>query len=231
MNKFTIKSSYGLTGDQPEAVDALVDGVAARTPLSDAARRHGLAARPSPWRTSSRRRQRPTLVIAHNKTLAAQLCAEFREFFPDNAVGVLRQLLRLLPARGLHARTDTYIEKDSTINDEIDRLRHSATEPLFERRDVVIVASVVSCIYGFGSPEEYLENMVLLQVGRRRRSRRTVLRKLVDMQYERNDIDLGARQVPGARRHRRDLARRTRTPPCASSSSATRSSASSKSTR
>ena len=131
--------------------------------------------------------QKPTLVIAHNKTLAAQLCNEFREFLPDNAVEYFVSYYDYYQPEAYVAAQDLYIEKDSSINDEIDRLRHAATTSLFLRRDVVIVASV-SCIYGLGSPEEYLEKMVLLQVGQTV-ERDEMLRKLVDIQYARNDFE------------------------------------------
>jgi len=132
--------------------------------------------------------QKPTLVIAHNKTLAAQLCNEFREFLPDNAVEYFVSYYDYYQPEAYVPAQDLYIEKDSSINDEIDRLRHAATTSLFLRRDVVIVASV-SCIYGLGSPEEYLERMVLLQLGQTV-ERDEMLRKLVDIQYARNDFEL-----------------------------------------
>ena len=130
--------------------------------------------------------QRPALVIAHNKTLAAQLCSEFREFFPDNAVEYFVSYYDYYQPEAYIPQTDTYIEKDSAINDEIDRLRHSATQALLERRDVVIVASV-SCIYGLGSPAEYQQKIVPLVVGQEY-IRRELLRQLVDMQFTRNDM-------------------------------------------
>ena len=131
--------------------------------------------------------QKPTLVIAHNKTLAAQLCNEFREFLPDNAVEYFVSYYDYYQPEAYVPAQDLYIEKDSSINDEIDRLRHAATTSLFLRRDVVIVASVC-CIYGLGSPEDYLERMVLLQVGQTV-ERDDMLRKLVDIQYARNDFE------------------------------------------
>ena len=133
--------------------------------------------------------QRPALVIAHNKTLAAQLCNEFREFFPHERGRVLRLLLRLLPARGVRPQADLYIEKDSSQNDDIDRLRHAATSSLFTRRDTVVVASV-SCIYGLGSPEEWRERVADPRVGEEH-DRDLALRKLIDSQYVRNDTLLG----------------------------------------
>ena len=133
--------------------------------------------------------QRPTLVIAHNKTLAAQLCNEFREFFPENAVEYFVSYYDYYQPEAYVPAQDLYIEKDSSINDEIDRLRHAATAALFARRDVIIVASV-SCIYGIGSPQVYNEKMQLFKVGEQI-DRDEVLRKLVKMQYQRNDAVLG----------------------------------------
>ena len=142
--------------------------------------------------------QRPSLVIAHNKTLAAQLCNEFREFFPDNAVEYFVSYYDYYQPEAYVPAQDLYIEKDSSINDEIDRLRHAATAALFARRDVIIVASV-SCIYGIGSPQVYNEKMQLFKVGEEI-DRDEVLRKLVKMQYQRNDSGARARRLPGARR-------------------------------
>ncbi|TML30867.1 MAG: excinuclease ABC subunit UvrB, partial [Actinobacteria bacterium] len=133
--------------------------------------------------------QRPTLLIAHNKTLAAQLCNELREFFPDNAVEYFVSYYDYYQPEAYVPQADLYIEKDSSRNDDIDRLRHSATAALLSRRDVIIVASV-SCIYGLGSPEEYEKRVVLLTVGEEH-DRDLALRKLVDIQYARNDTLLG----------------------------------------
>lgn len=130
---------------------------------------------------------KPTLVIAHNKTLAGQLYSEFKEFFPDNAVEYFVSYYDYYQPEAYVPHTDTFIEKDASINDEIDKLRHSATSSLFERSDVLIVASV-SCIYGLGNPEEYRELVVSLRVGMEV-GRNELLRKLVDIQYERNDIN------------------------------------------
>lgn len=130
---------------------------------------------------------KPTLVIAHNKTLAGQLYSEFKQFFPHNAVEYFVSYYDYYQPEAYVPQTDTYIEKDASINDEIDKLRHSATSALFERRDVIIIASV-SCIYGLGSPEEYRELVVSLRVGMEI-ERDHLLRRLVDIQYERNDID------------------------------------------
>src|SRR5262249_21615790 len=132
--------------------------------------------------------QRPTLVIAHNKTLAAQLCNEFREFFPENAVEYFVSYYDYYQPEAYMAASDTYIEKDSSINDDIDRLRHSASSALLTRRDVIVVASV-SCIYGLGAPDEYRNQLLQVRVGDEV-DQRGVLRQLVDMQYERNDMNL-----------------------------------------
>ncbi|HQG54102.1 MAG TPA: excinuclease ABC subunit UvrB [Thermoleophilia bacterium] len=186
MSEFKIQSSYGLTGDQPEAVAALSEGVRRGD-------RHqtllGVTGSGKTFTMANviERVQKPTLVIAHNKTLAAQLCNEFREFLPDNAVEYFVSYYDYYQPEAYVPAQDLYIEKDSSINDEIDRLRHSATTSLLLRRDVVIVASV-SCIYGLGSPEEYLESVVLLQVGETV-DRDDVLRKLVANQYARNDFE------------------------------------------
>ncbi len=188
MTAFTIQSAYSLTGDQPEAVSSLDGG------LLRGDRYQTLLGATGSGKTFTManviaRVQKPTLVIAHNKTLAAQLCNEFREFLPDNAVEYFVSYYDYYQPEAYVPAQDLYIEKDSSINDEIDRLRHSATTSLFLRRDVVIVASV-SCIYGLGSPEDYLEKMVLLQVGDTV-DRDEMLRKLVDIQYARNDFDPG----------------------------------------
>lgn len=160
------------------------------------------------------------MVIAHNKTLAAQLASEFKEFFPHNAVEYFVSYYDYYQPEAYIAQTDTYIEKDSSINDEIDKLRHSATCSLFERRDVIIVASV-SCIYGLGSPEDYYDLVLSVREGQEY-PRDEILRKLVSIQYERNDInfDRGKFRVRGdvIEIFRRD----TVTEPCASSCSVMR---------
>ena len=164
---------------------------------------------------------RPTLVMAHNKTLAAQLYQEFRRFFPHNAVEYFVSYYDYYQPEAYVPASDTYIEKEATINDEIDRMRLSATRSLFERRDVIIVASV-SCIYGLGSPEAYY-GMVLPLTRGQRISRQDVLRKLVEIQYERNDVEFGR----GTFRVRGDTIEvhpvRTKSTRCASTCSATRS--------
>ena len=186
MPDFKIVSDYKTCGDQPEAVENLVKG------LNRGYRHQTLLGVTGSGKTFTmanviEKVQRPTLVIAHNKTLAAQLCAEFKEFFPNNAVEYFVSYYDYYQPEAYIASTDTYIEKDSSINDEIDKLRHSATAALFERRDVIIVASV-SCIYGLGDPEDYTELMLSLRPGMHK-DRDEVIRKLVDIQYERNEID------------------------------------------
>lgn len=186
MPDFKIVSDYKLRGDQPQAVDKLVTG------LNRGYRHQTLLGVTGSGKTFTmanviERVQRPTLVIAHNKTLAAQLCSEFKEFFPENSVEYFVSYYDYYQPEAYIPSTDTYIEKDSSINDEIDKLRHSATAALFERRDVIIVASV-SCIYGLGDPEDYTELMVSLRPGMRK-DRDEIIHRLVDIQYERNEID------------------------------------------
>ncbi|MFH1775415.1 MAG: excinuclease ABC subunit UvrB [Chloroflexota bacterium] len=186
MPPFEIVSDFRMTGDQPQAVDALVEG------LNSGYKHQTLLGVTGSGKTFTManviaRVQRPTLVICHNKTLAAQLCTEFKEFFPHNAVEYFVSYYDYYQPEAYLPTTDTYIEKDADINDEIDKLRHAATRALFERRDVVIVASV-SCIYGLGSPEEYRSFVLSLKKGMSYHRDRLV-RQMVDMQYERNDID------------------------------------------
>jgi len=186
MPQFEIVSDFRMTGDQPQAVDKLVEG------LNKGFKHQTLLGVTGSGKTFTMantiaRVQRPTLVICHNKTLAAQLCTEFKEFFPDSAVEYFVSYYDYYQPEAYIPHTDTYIEKETDINEEIDKLRHSATRSLFERRDVLIVASV-SCIYGLGSPEEYHGFVCRLKRGESYR-RDKLLRQLVDMQYERNDID------------------------------------------
>ena len=186
MPQFEIYSDFGLTGDQPQAVDKLIAG------LNDDYRGQTLLGVTGSGKTFTManviaRVQRPTLVISHNKTLAAQLYSEFKEFFPDNAVEYFVSYYDYYQPEAYIPRTDTYIEKEVDINEEIDKLRHASTRALFERRDVVIIASV-SCIYGLGEPEEYRSFVLSIKKGESYR-REDILRKLVNMQYERNDID------------------------------------------
>ncbi|MBL7125304.1 MAG: excinuclease ABC subunit UvrB [Dehalococcoidales bacterium] len=186
MPQFEIFSDFGMTGDQPQAVDKLVDG------LNKGFKHQTLLGVTGSGKTFTmanviERVNKPTLVICHNKTLAAQLCTEFKEFFPNNAVEYFVSYYDYYQPEAYIPRTDTYIEKEVDINEEIDKLRHAATHALFERRDIVIVASV-SCIYGLGEPEEYRSFVCSLKRGNSYQRNR-LLRQLVDMQYERNDID------------------------------------------
>jgi excinuclease ABC subunit B len=187
MPDFKIVSDFRMTGDQPKAVDKLVEG------LEKGYRDQTLLGVTGSGKTFTmanvvERVQRPTLVICHNKTLAAQLASEFKDFFPENAVEYFVSYYDYYQPEAYIPRTDTYIEKDADINEEIDKLRHAATRALFERRDVLIVASV-SCIYGLGEPEEYHAFVTSLKRGQVY-VRQQLLRRLVDMQYERNDLDL-----------------------------------------
>ena len=188
MPDFRLVAPFQPTGDQPQAIDRLTDG------LSRGLRNQtllGVTGSGKTWTMANviARHNKPTLVLAHNKTLAAQLYAEFREFFPDNAVEYFVSYFDYYQPEAYLPRSDTYIEKDSSRNDEIDRLRHAATHALFERRDVIIVASV-SCIYGLGAPVDYGATVLSLKVGGMYR-RDSVLRHLVDLQYQRNDAALG----------------------------------------
>jgi excinuclease ABC subunit B len=177
-----------MTGDQPQAVDALAEGIVRGDRYQTLLGVTG-SGKTFTMANVLAKVHKPTLVIAHNKTLAAQLCNEFREFLPDNAVEYFVSYYDYYQPEAYVPARDLYIEKDSSINDDIDRLRHAATSALFLRRDVVIVASV-SCIYNLGSPEEYLDSVVLLQVGEEV-ERDHLLRRLVDIQYQRNDFELG----------------------------------------
>lgn len=186
MPEFKLKSDYKPTGDQPKAIETLANlikqGSKHQTLL-------GVTGSGKTYTIANviERVQKPTLVLAHNKTLAAQLCNEFTDFFPDNAVEYFVSYYDYYQPEAYIPSTDTYIEKDSSINDEIDKLRHSATAALFERRDVIIVASV-SCIYGLGDPEDYTDLMISLRPGMIR-DRDEIIRKLVDIQYTRNQYD------------------------------------------
>lgn len=186
MEQFKLVSKYKPTGDQPQAIDSLVeglrDGCSAQTLL-------GVTGSGKTFTMANiiERVNRPTLVLAHNKTLAAQLCSEFKEFFPENAVEYFVSYYDYYQPEAYIPTTDTYIEKDSAVNDEIDRLRHSATSALSERRDVIIVASV-SCIYSLGDPIDYKSMVISLRQGMEK-SRDELIEKLVELQYERNDIN------------------------------------------
>ncbi len=186
-NRFKLEAPYALAGDQPKATDALAEGIRRGD------RAQTLLGVTGSGKTMAMARvielvQKPTLVLCHNKTLAAQLCAEFREFFPNNAVEYFVSYFDYYQPEAYVPSTDTYIEKDSSINDEIERLRHSATQSLLTRPDTLIVASV-SCIYGLGSPSDYMEMSARIAVGGEI-DRDLFLRKLVDMQYRRNDLNL-----------------------------------------
>ena len=188
MDRFVLHSEYKPTGDQPQAIEKLTQGIL------DGDEKQTLLGVTGSGKTFTMANiianvNRPTLILAHNKTLAAQLCSEFREFFPENAVEYFVSYYDYYQPEAYIAHTDTYIEKDMSINDEIDRLRHSATSALFERRDVIIVASV-SCIYTLGDPAEYHDMMVSLRVGQKL-DREELLKNLAKIRFERNDIDLG----------------------------------------
>ena len=187
-DKFILHSKFQPTGDQPQAIEKLTQGIL------DGDEKQTLLGVTGSGKTFTMANiianvNRPTLILAHNKTLAAQLCSEFREFFPENAVEYFVSYYDYYQPEAYIAHTDTYIEKDMSINDEIDRLRHSATSALFERRDVIIVASV-SCIYTLGDPAEYHDMMVSLRVGQKL-DREELLKNLAKIRFERNDIDLG----------------------------------------
>ena len=185
-SKFQLVSKYSPQGDQPKAIETLVDGIRS-------GKKHqtllGATGTGKTFTVSNVIEQinKPTLVLAHNKTLAGQLYSEFKEFFPNNAVEYFVSYYDYFQPEAYVPQTDTFIEKDASINDEIDKLRHSATSSLFERDDVIIIASV-SCIYGLGSPEEYRELVLSLRVGMEV-ERNQLLRKLVDIQYDRNDLN------------------------------------------
>ncbi|MEC0228595.1 excinuclease ABC subunit UvrB [Paenibacillus alba] len=184
--KFELVSDFSPQGDQPQAIEEIVQSI------QSGKRHQTLLGATGTGKTFTAAQviaklNRPTLIIAHNKTLAAQLCSEFKEFFPHNAVSYFVSYYDYYQPEAYIASSDTYIEKDSSINEEIDKLRHSATSSLFERRDVIIVASV-SCIYGLGSPIEYGNMLLSLRVGMEK-SRNEILHKLVDIQYQRNDLN------------------------------------------
>ena len=185
MDAFKLVSNYKPTGDQPEAIDDLVMGLESGL---DEQVLLGVTGSGKTFTMANviARLNRPTLVLAHNKTLAAQLCSEFKEFFPENAVEYFVSYYDYYQPEAYIPHTDTYIEKDASINDEIERLRHSATSSLFERRDVIVVASV-SCIYGLGDPIDYANMVISLRPGQTRNFDE-LLRKLIEIRYERNDI-------------------------------------------
>ena len=185
-NKFELKSEFKPTGDQPQAIEKLVEGI------NKGMKKQTLMGVTGSGKTFTmanviERVNRPTLVLEPNKTLAAQICSELREFFPNSAVEFFVSYYDYYQPEAYIPSTDVYIEKDSSVNEEIDRLRHSATAALSERRDVVIVASV-SCIYSLGDPEEYKSMIVSIRKGMTK-SRDELVSQLVTIQYERNDID------------------------------------------
>lgn len=186
MNKFKIHSKFKPMGDQPKAIDSLTGGIEEGREFQTLL---GVTGSGKTYTMANiiERVQKPTIVLAHNKTLAAQLCSEFKEFFPNNIVEYFVSYYDYYQPEAYVASTDTFIEKDASINDEIDKLRHAATSALLERRDVIIVASV-SCIYGLGNPEEYKKLTISLRPGMEK-DRDEIIRKLIDIQYERNDID------------------------------------------
>ena len=187
MDKFKLKSEYKPTGDQPEAIEALVRGIESGQRMQTLLGVTG-SGKTFTMANVIERINRPTLVLAHNKTLAAQLCSEFREFFPENAVEYFVSYYDYYQPEAYIPGKDMYIEKDALVNDEIDRLRHSATSSLFERRDVIIVASV-SCIYSLGEPDEYKDLVISLRPGMIM-EREQLLRRLVSISYTRNDMSL-----------------------------------------
>ena len=180
MDRFQLVSDYTPTGDQPEAIDALVSGIENGI---DEQVLLGVTGSGKTFTMANviARLNRPTLVLAHNKTLAAQLCSEFKEFFPENAVEYFVSYYDYYQPEAYIPHTDTYIEKDASINDEIERLRHSATSSLFERRDVIVVASV-SCIYGLGDPIDYANMVISLRPGQTRNFDE-LLHKLIEIRY------------------------------------------------
>ena len=186
MSEFKIESKFKPTGDQPKAIDSIVKSI------NNGERYQTLLGVTGSGKTYTmaniiEKVQRPTLILAHNKTLAAQLCSEFKEFFPNNIVEYFVSYYDYYQPEAYVPQTDTFIEKDASINDEIDKLRHSATSALLERRDVIIVASV-SCIYGLGNPDEYKKLTISLRKGMEK-ERDEIIKKLIEIQYERNDID------------------------------------------
>src|SRR6478672_3535010 len=188
MAEFKTNASYRPTGDQPTAVATLVEGLEAGDRMQTLVGATGTG-KTATMAWTIEQAGRPALIIAHNKTLAAQLCNEFREFFPDNAVEYFVSYYDYYQPEAYVPQADLYIEKDSTQNDDIARLRLAATSALFTRRDAIVVASV-SCIYGLGSPEEWRERLLYLEVGEHQ-DRDQMLKKLIESQYVRNDAVLG----------------------------------------
>ncbi|SHH92371.1 Excinuclease ABC subunit B [Clostridium collagenovorans DSM 3089] len=186
MGEFKIKSEFSPTGDQPKAIESIVNGIKQGEKFQTLLGVTG-SGKTFTMANIIEKSNKPALILAHNKTLAGQLCSEFKEFFPDNCVEYFVSYYDYYQPEAYVPQTDTFIEKDASINDEIDKLRHSATSALLERNDVIVVASV-SCIYGLGNPEEYKKLTVALREGMSK-DRNEVIRQLVDIQYERNDIN------------------------------------------
>ena len=186
MGEFKICSKFKPTGDQPEAIKTIVDSIKHNNKFQTLLGVTG-SGKTFTMANVIEKMQKPTIILAHNKTLAAQLCSEFKEFFPNNIVEYFVSYYDYYQPEAYVPQTDTFIEKDASINDEIDKLRHSATSALFERRDVIIVASV-SCIYGLGNPDEYKKLTISLRKGMEK-ERNEIIKKLIEIQYERNDID------------------------------------------
>lgn len=187
MNSFQLQSSYKPAGDQPKAIAGLVEGLQRKDRFQTLLGVTG-SGKTFTMANVIQEVQRPTLVVAHNKTLAAQLCNEFREFFPNNAVEYFVSYYDYYQPEAYMPRTDTYIEKEATINDEIDRLRHATTQALLSRRDVIIVASV-SCLYSLGSPEAYQREVIYLRIGDGQ-TREDILRRLIELHFERTNADV-----------------------------------------
>ena len=185
-NKFVLNSDFKPCGDQPQAIDTLVNGILANDKYQTLLGVTG-SGKTFTMANIINEVQKPTLILAHNKTLAAQLYGEFKEYFPNNCVEYFVSYFDYYQPEAYIASTDTYIEKDSSLNDEIDQLRHSATASLFERRDVIIIASI-SCIYGLGDPKDYEKLTVSIRVGMKK-DRDVIIRKLIDIQYTRNEYD------------------------------------------
>jgi excinuclease ABC subunit B len=186
MNRFELVSNYKPLGDQPKAIKSITNGIKKGFPNQTLLGVTG-SGKTFTMANVIKNVQKPTLVISHNKTLAAQLYEEFKEFFPDNAVEYFVSYYDYYQPEAYVPRSDTYIDKEASINDEIDRMRHSATQSLLSRDDVIVVSSV-SCIYGIGSPEDYGEFMLSLEIGDTI-DREEILSRLIHMQYERNDIE------------------------------------------
>ena len=195
---FKISSDFKPTGDQPEAIKSIVTAINNDEKFSTLLGVTG-SGKTFTMANIIQELKKPTLILAHNKTLAAQLYSEFKEFFPDNAVEYFVSYYDYYQPEAYVAHSDTYIEKDASINDEIDKLRHSATASILERRDVIIISSV-SCIYGLGDPEDYKELMVSLRPGMQK-DRDDIIKRLIEIQYERNDINF----VRGTFRVRGDI--------------------------